>query len=826
MAQPPNALAFSTLLFAQFCNRVHQVLGSGTIPSYTPHGLSHIQGVEAAIDTLTEILERNTPLRPLEKLLLRFCAWSHDLGMINDVADEYQKDFHGRPPGVARLEELRKDHDKASAAFLQKNVPLLFTDTHNGIAGGVKGVSPESYRTELLARLKSEGLSEEAAVSTIAFFVDPGVHPRWHANAVTVASTVNLIARYHRRAEAIDSAPELRYFLLEPIRVRLLAAIFRLADALHVDRTRFEQTGFELLARSPQFSDESRVHWIKSFIVSSIRVDEESATVHVQADVPVASELGGDDFAVDSARMRGMVAYIVNDLTEDVLSVARILLRAGFPPLLGVQADVHEIPAMRYPGDVRAALNHIYASSSPNTSRLITIALDVLQWHLREAEKKGDNARYLLERLEEQKKSLAEQLDQRPCHEALRKVHDLLEAVQTTWNHPQFQRAGLAELCGERHVLHTLIEGVRATVLDKRREVAEGAKDPEFQKIFDDRTDIILYGYSDQVLALLARVSETRDNLPTVHVLECRTKTSYAPAGDLLYLDGERYAHALRKQGYKGTIMIEPDAAVGRIVTERERPLVLLGSNAVYPGGTFVHSMGHLSVAAAAKAVHLRDRDGNDKCSVVVVTDTMKIGLHRNPRLRERHLNTWLTTQKEVIARLREAGIELHNWQEDTVPSELIDALLVLDKRKTLTEATYGELETLRFEAAQVYCKNLDNRLLASFLAYAHNNLAPEVRAHIRERGTRRHDIDWNAGNWIVAVAYGSNDPTLPENVRKWLDEEWRAPTGAMVSRARDIILQQYVSLSTRLPVRDDDDDPAPLPPPQERLRVEQKGVS
>ncbi len=807
-AQPPNALAFSSLLFVQFKDEVDKVLASGTIPSYTPHGESHIQGVEAAIETLTSMIDATNPLTPLEKLLLRFCAWSHDLGMIIDVAHLYQKDYHGRPPGAAKLEELRKDHDKASAFFLQRKIPSLFTDTQDAIRHENEKIAA-GYREYLEGKLQEKARFErDEALNLVAFFRDGGTRQRWLANAATVANTINLIARYHRRAESIDAAPELRWFLGERIRVQLLAAIFRLADALHVDRTRFEQTGFELLARSPQFSDESRVHWIKSFIVSAIRIDAEAATVHVQSDVPVASELGGDDFAVDSERMRGMIRFIVNDLTEDVLSVGRILLKAGFPPLLGVTADVHEIPAMHYPHDVRAALNHIYASSSPNTSRLITIALDVLQWHLREAEKKGDNATYLLERLEEQKKSLAEQLEQRPCHEALRKVHDLLEAVQRTWNHPHFQRRGLAELCGERHVLHTLLEGVRATVLDKRREVSDGAKDAEFQKIFADRTDIILYGYSDQVLTLLGRLSETRDDLPNVHVLECRTKTSYAPAGDLLYLDGERYAQALRKQGYRGTVMIEPDAAVGRIVTERERPLVLLGSNAVYPGGTFVHSMGHLTVAAAAKAVHLRDANGVDKCKVVVLTDTMKIGLIRDPRLRERHPNTWLTTQKEVIARLRESNIELHNWQEDTVPSELIDSLLVLDKRKTLTDATYGELETLRFEAAQIYCKNLDNRLLASFLAFRHNELDAEVKAYIRERGKRRHDIDWNAGNWIVAVAYGSGDPALPENVRRWLDNEWRARTGTMINRAREIILQEYVNLSTRLPLHDEEDEP------------------
>src|SRR5205814_2189827 len=203
--------------------------------------------------------------------------------------------------------------------------------------------------------------------------------------AATLANTVNLVGGYHRRSEDIEQAWPLRHFLNEPIRLRLMAAVFRLADALHVDRTRFDQIGYELLAQSPQFTDESRVHWIKSLIVSSIRIDEDAHTGHVQADVPVAHELGGSDFAVNSDRMRGMLDYIVNDLKEDVLSVSRILLDARFPPLLGVTSEIHVIPGMRYEEEVRSALNHIYASSSPNTSRLITIALDVMEYNLRKA---------------------------------------------------------------------------------------------------------------------------------------------------------------------------------------------------------------------------------------------------------------------------------------------------------------------------------------------------------------------------------------------------------------------------------------------------------
>lgn len=213
-----------------------------------------------------------------------------------------------------------------------------------------------------------------------------------------------------------------------------------------------------------------------------------------------------------------------------------------------------------------------------------------------------------------------------------------------------------------------------------------------------------------------------------------------------------------------------------------------------------MHSMGHLTVAAAAKAAHL-----GDKCKVVVLTDTMKIGLKGTSKPRERHENEWLTPRKDVITALKKAKVELHNWQEDTVPSNLIDKLLVLDKRQILT-SPYEELEALRFEAAEVYSKSLEKRFLAAYLAFKHDTLAKEIRDEIEKRGRNQHDVvDWNMGNWNVAVAYTSGDLTLRPDVKKKIAETWGGRV-ATVESARRILEDQY-----KLRVK----KPTPPPPPE-----------
>ncbi len=802
MVVKPEPSLFTAVLLLKFQERVRAELEkSATLYGYTPHGLSHIQGVEASIDYLCTFVPEARKLSRLELELLRFCAWAHDLGMIRSIADTYQQTF---TEPATDLDTLRKEHDKASAHFLQATVPNLLKQIHKELNVGAESKTKGMVRDEMLEQLVDAGY--EATAAHVEFFRNDENLERWGNNAGSLAHTVALIARYHRRAEPIDRAHVLRHFLGEPVRVRFLAALFRLADALHVDRTRFEQSGYDMLADSPQFTEESRVHWIKSFIVSSIRIDEEEHTVHVQADIPAEMDGRKGRAGIPSDRLESMLTYIVNDLKDDVVSVSRILLKEGMPSILGVTYDVHEIPAMQYPQDVRTALNHLLAMSSPNTSRLATIALDVLRWHLDDSAEHNQSIGVLEKKIDRQIASLHEQLNGRPCHETLWKIHDLLSSVRTA---AKTQFPMLHQHAGEWRTLYALLEGVHVTFTAQRNKVKDEKEKQHLIELFQNCSDIIVYGYSEQVLLLLKALKNRFETPPTIHVLECRTKTTYAAGGDLVYLDGQLYARAVVKDvHYPGRVTLEPDAALARILAGVEpdkRAVVLLGSNAIYPDGTFVHSMGHLTVAATAKTPRYAPR-----CRVVVLTDSTKIGFYHHERsTTERHRDTWLTHKKDVIEGLKEAGVELHNWQEDTVPMELIDTLIVLDGARTIV-APYQMLEGVRFDAPGVYCQTLTVRLLASYLSFMRSMgwLPDEVRCEIEDKKKLKEKEDVNVGNWRVAEAYVAGTALSPP-VRQWIESAWHRHAKGEIARLEKSIRSEYEALVQERRQGVDEDGPA-----------------
>jgi len=584
------------LLFQAFRKHVEAFSDQPTIGPYTPHGVSHILGVE---ESITHILtfhgypaKPRRPLSDLEYLLLRICAWSHDVGMIEPIGEAYwNSQPEERRRGVLKHAFLRTFHDAASAEHICHYLPAIF----HTVVAEIRGGRRDEHGKELLTSQKCQDLyhtylvdyprsdPETADPKQIEAFIrllcdDPGAVRRFAAESTTLAYTANLISRYHRRAEPLLHCPEERTLMGETIRTQFLASLFRLADALNVDRTRFERDPFEVLRILPTFTEESRLHWIKSFIVSAIGIDPPRHRVHVQADLPIGSQ-------TKLAQLRDLLTFIVVDLEEDVNSVAKILLQNEFPPLLAVTSETHEIPAMEYQRDIESVLDHIYATSSPNTSQQITIALDRLTAELSASEGQSDMKSYLVQAVPRLRSHLGHQLEIRPCHEGLRKIDDLLSAIEELWTNeqaPSFHVLhNLDHRLGRDRLLWTLIEGVKEVFQHKREQVKSGSgKTTDFLPLLGNCSDIVVYGYSQQVtfvlsacLGALAQAKTVRElrrgnpepKIPTVHVLECRTKTQYSPTGRLIYLDGQRYANALRDELPRGTtITLVPDAALGR----------------------------------------------------------------------------------------------------------------------------------------------------------------------------------------------------------------------------------------------------------------------
>ena len=102
-----------------------------------------------------------------------------------------------------------------------------------------------------------------------------------------LGSVVIAITRAHRRLVDISLVRELSRTGSHDIRVRLLAAILRIADASDIDQRRAPEAVFEIYESGiPQ---ESKVYWHKHAMVAGIRYDTLSASVWINILPPAES---------------------------------------------------------------------------------------------------------------------------------------------------------------------------------------------------------------------------------------------------------------------------------------------------------------------------------------------------------------------------------------------------------------------------------------------------------------------------------------------------------------------------------------------------------
>ena len=177
------AQLFASIIFHEFKEQISaKDKESETIDFYTPHGVSHSEGVSHRIDTLLRYQRTPKsylneqyvkPLTSLERTLLKFCAWGHDIGMIESIAEQYYK-IHGPPPGMAGLslnEQYRYYHDKASAYYIHETIPSIVQTLGEELRGGRHNDQgelekkpdelKEDYFRELSERVKDSTLKEE-----------------------------------------------------------------------------------------------------------------------------------------------------------------------------------------------------------------------------------------------------------------------------------------------------------------------------------------------------------------------------------------------------------------------------------------------------------------------------------------------------------------------------------------------------------------------------------------------------------------------------------------------------------------------------------------
>jgi len=211
--------------------------------------------------------------------------------------------------------------------------------------------------------------------------------------------------------------------------------------------------------------------------------------------------------------------------------------------------------------------------------------------------------------------------------------------------------------------------------------------------------------------------------------------------------------------------------------------------------GHLVHSMGHASVAAAAKSPRYKE-----STQVYVVTDGLKIGgtiddvkRHEEIQRNERH---WLSHDVRALQAADRENIITTNWQEDVVDRAHIDYILVLDQAKLIEangENARQRIAELEFKPDIDFNKKLQVRIVASRLRHKFEALKSDSKGlikKIKESELLRGKDDVDEICYILAEKALKGELHSSENGVEhpaWKDIRKRAVDGCTESLTRGI---------------------------------------
>ena len=580
---------------------------------FTPHDSTHCLAVEKLAKAL--IKKSNIQLIDIEKFILFVCIWTHDIGMLSKVATSVLGNSYA-------IEIKRKKHEKIGAVSISTDQNFINIFEQNGI-------------DENLAR--------------------------------TFINTINLINKFHRRKYLISKCPKFRYVKGEKIRCNLLATLLRLADTLHIDTTRYDRKKYDIL-QIGNFDRTSRLHWLKSYVVSAVYLDIDQQTIIVSLDIPEISYNKRKDIEENVFNLKSM---IYEDIYEDMVTSQDIFKEYNLPFYSMVNVNVNYIIGMekRRADEVLGIINDLHILLSPSTSKVIRKSLDSIislaKTEFTEISIFRNQVSLLLD-------NLTKIHQHRPCHIGLKRIIDMLRDF--TGKIPKV--GNIIKIKALQKDLENKVTNIRQSRQASIQEIKNKSNLIESKQY----ENIILFGISEIVSELLKNCSRQFKEEVNIYIFECGSKRQFSLSNNLEYNDGIQYALLLSNYGLQN-IYILPDNAIASLFVDpninAKKTIVLFGANGIdmtnYACG---HSSGHLALAIVAKYFNV---------PIWIITDTYKFTdkkvreIDWNPTL-ERIGTLWLTGQKKWIKELEKRKISVKNYREDRIPLEMIDQVITEKK--------------------------------------------------------------------------------------------------------------------------------------------------
>jgi len=338
------------------------------------------------------------------------------------------------------------------------------------------------------------------------------------------AKTIAQLCKYHTKSEDILRCQ--RKF--GEISLRLLASYLRLADAIHVDKTRVDQSLFKIFLEIGMPWD-SKYHWLKSFWIEDVLPDFKNLTITIQL-------LISQDDAQDLHIIRNMIEQ---EVRTELYTVRDILIRGGISYFLDVETKLGPGIEDNQKIDLMQIIGNIQLEQKPSASDVVATIVSTTLPILDLPDKR--QAYSILKTY--QNEVIKAVIKNRPCHMLVKKIDRLIE------DNMKENEQDLSDI-----QIKDNINNVKTKIQEFRRFREERVKTlfSFARSILSDFGSVLLFGYSNLVIKALERAKSKFKKSTMIYVCECSAKNQYNEMNELIYCDGIKYASKIRKIGFTG----------------------------------------------------------------------------------------------------------------------------------------------------------------------------------------------------------------------------------------------------------------------------------
>jgi len=396
------------------------------LAGYSPHGPDHMARVEDIIHRLIpgSAVEQ---LKMLERFYLLASVWVHDVGMLRGLHGDIERDLLEYSD-----EKIRREHHQRSEKFIVNHFSRLDIDSRD-------------------------------------------------------AHALGLLSLYHRRSANLDDCPREFPVNSRIVRLRLLAAYLRLADALDTDQSRSPSSDYAIcIAYNIPIS--SKLHWIKSRLVSGIFIEPRRQRIVVYFKEPHASllpmelrrlKISEKDIPLLKQNLVNLREMVMADLRQELDSVKNTLIRGKITYFLDIEArstqmviDDQVFPELLYLADNFELISH------PSATRLMYMVLGTMERIFKRYKREKDETENKApgipsEECHAGEDSVSLQCDQR--HKALRReLQDFLAELECQILENRRCHVGLRKLVKDLTKLSRdcPVEKIRKRVTDERENIS------------------------------------------------------------------------------------------------------------------------------------------------------------------------------------------------------------------------------------------------------------------------------------------------------------------------------------------------------------------